>query len=174
MTSSADRSLRELLDDVAAATPAPGGGSSSAWAAALAAALTEMAARFAGDGAAAERAGQLRAEALELGERELSSYAPVLEALRAPREDPARAERVAAALSDAADAPLAIARAAAETAAIAGRLARDGKPSLVGDAAAGEELARAACRAAARLVEINLARADGDPRRGEAAELAAR
>jgi formiminotetrahydrofolate cyclodeaminase len=62
------------------------------------------------------RAAELREELLELGERELHAYAPVIEALRLPREDPLRAEQVAAARSRAAESPLAVARAAAEVA----------------------------------------------------------
>jgi formiminotetrahydrofolate cyclodeaminase len=110
MAPSADRPLAQLLEDVAAATPAPGGGSAAAWTAALAAALVEMSARLTLSRAElaerhprmtelCERAHELRVVALELGERELTSYAPVLEALRLPREDPQRPVRVDAARS---------------------------------------------------------------------------
>jgi formiminotetrahydrofolate cyclodeaminase len=47
VTGFADRPLNRLLDDIAAATPAPGGGSSAAAVIAVGAALAEMAARFA-------------------------------------------------------------------------------------------------------------------------------
>jgi methenyltetrahydrofolate cyclohydrolase len=163
--------LRELLGDLAAETPAPGGGSAAAWATALAAALTEMAAAFAGDGSAA-RARALRSQALELAERELTAYAPVLEASRLPKDDPTRTERLQGALSDAANSPLEIARVAAEVADIATGLAATGNRSLEGDANTGAELARAACRAAARLVEINLTARPNDPRAAEAKQLA--
>jgi methenyltetrahydrofolate cyclohydrolase len=149
---------------VAARTPAPGGGSSAAWATALAAALVEMAARFAD--ADPSRPAELRAEALRLAEVELHAYEPVL---RASGPD----ER-AAALSAAADSPLAIARVAAEVAALGGDLARNGKESVKGDALTGALLAEGACRAAASLVEINLAGSPGDPRLAEAADLARR
>src|SRR6185312_11634992 len=102
--------LSELLDEIAAKTPAPGGGSSSAWATAIAAALTEMAASFAGQDTA--RARELRARALELAEQELTAYAPVLEAMRLPKDDPTRTEKLGRALADAADSPLEIARVA--------------------------------------------------------------
>ena len=78
MAALAKQPLADLLDAVAAPTPAPGGGSSAGIACALAAALVEMAAGI-GDavGTDAARARALRARALELAEQELSSYAPV-------------------------------------------------------------------------------------------------
>jgi formiminotetrahydrofolate cyclodeaminase len=168
-----ERSLSDLLDELAAQTPAPGGGTSAAWATAIAAALVEMAARFT-PGASAERAAELRAHALELAEHELSAYAPVLEASRLPKDDPSRAERLTKALSDAADSPLEIARTATEVQSLARELAETGNKTLEGDANTAAELAQAACRAAARLVEINLQRTPDDPRLTEARQLATR
>lgn len=179
------RPLNDVLADVAAATPAPGAGSSSAWTAALAAGLAEMSAQLTlthADyasvhermGEISERAAELRAEALELAERDLVSYVPVLEAMRLPRDDPERAARIDAALSEAAEVPLAVARAALEAAEMADEVARTGNPALEGDAGAGGVLGAAACRAAARLVELNLPGDPDDPRRLEAAELARR
>jgi formiminotetrahydrofolate cyclodeaminase len=182
MSALADRSLGQLLEQVAAESPSPGGGSSSALACALAAGLVEMAAAFTISRAEyaerhermavmRERAGILRAEALELAERELTVYGAVLDALRMPEDDPARASRLDAALSDAADSPLAVARAAAEVAGLAAEVARTGNRHLRGDAMTGAILAEGACAAAARLAELNLAGRTGDPRREEAAEL---
>ena len=156
--------LEEYLEAVAARTPAPGGGASAAVACALAAALTAMAARFAERDPEIERADALRAEALQLAEADLEAYAPVLEALRRPADDPGRDAALAAASSAAADVPLRIAVLAAETAALARALAEQGRPGLRGDALAGADLAAGAARAAARLVEINLSEAPGDPR----------
>ncbi len=173
----ADRPLSTLLADVAQATPAPGGGSSAAVSCALAAALIEMTARF---GAArrehehadqmdhiADRASALRAEALDLAERELTSYAPVLEAMQLPTHDAIRTARLNDALSQAADAPLALAVVAAEVAALADKALGSDPGHLRGDALTGLLLAEAACQAAAGLVEINLAGRPEDPRRGE-------
>jgi formiminotetrahydrofolate cyclodeaminase len=156
-----EQPLASFLDEVARATPAPGGGTSAACAGALAAALVEMAAGIAGDGKAAARAGGLRGRLLELAERELSSYEPVLEARRLPREDPARAERVAAALVEASAAPLAVAEAAAEVAELGVAVSRASGEDVRGDALAGAFLGEAACAAAATLVEINLERQPG-------------
>jgi formiminotetrahydrofolate cyclodeaminase len=113
---SAQRPLAELLDSVAAHTAAPGGGSAAAWTAALGAALVEMAALYAGADGPAGQAATLRAALPAIGETELRWCEPVLEASRLPRNDPARAERLGAALAAASESPLAIARAAAEVA----------------------------------------------------------
>ena len=115
--------------------------------------------------------GALREQLLELGERELHAYGPVLEALALHAGEPDREQRLLGALSDAADSPLAIARAAA--------VARRWRPSwrvrgnahLTGDAITGTLLAEAACVSAAALVGVNLARVPSDPRLDEAAEL---
>ena len=163
------------LAALAARTPAPGGGTAAAWGCALGAALAAMAARFAGREEDADRADALQARALELGHADRESYAPVLAAQRRPVDDPERDAAVAAALGAAAEVPLAIAEAAAEVAVLARRLAEGGRPALRGDALAGADLAAGACRAAARLVEIDLAGAPGDPRlaRARAAVAAA-
>jgi formiminotetrahydrofolate cyclodeaminase len=152
------------LDALAARIAAPGGGTGAAWACALGAALAGMAAQFAGREEDAARADALRARALELAEADQSSWAPVLEAQRRPAGDPQREAAVQAALAQASETPLAIAEAAAEVAALARVLAGAGKPALQGDALAGADLAAGACRAAARLVELDLAGAPDDPR----------
>lgn len=125
-----------------------------------------MVATFAGADDAAARAPILRAQLLDAGERELHAYEPVLGATTTE----ARRE----ALSAASDTPVAIARAAAEVAELAARVASESKPALKGDAAAAVLLAEAVTRAAARLVEINLSGAPDDPRVGEVAILSER
>ena len=167
-----DRSFGELLDAIAARTPAPGGGSSAACACAVAAALVEMAARFTPDREEpARRAAELRARALELAEIELHAYEPVLEALRLPRDDPERAARIEEARATASESPLAIAGVGAELAELAADIARTGNRNLAGDAIAGALLAEAAAQAAGRLVAINLTEGSSVH---EAAELARR
>ncbi|MGN6166921.1 MAG: cyclodeaminase/cyclohydrolase family protein [Solirubrobacteraceae bacterium] len=174
MAASARRTLEELLADLAARTPAPGGGCASAWAGAVAAALGEMVAAFAEDAQAAERASALRGQLLAAGERELTSYEPVLKAWRLPKTDPARERRLEAALSEASEAPLLIARACAEVAELAAAIAVRSKPDVVGDATAAVLLAEASSRAAARLVEINLGEHAEDPRLAVVRDLAGR
>jgi formiminotetrahydrofolate cyclodeaminase len=171
---SAERPFAELLSLVAARTAAPGGGSGAAWAGALGAALVEMAARFVDADEVVARAGELRSELVAAGERELTSYEPVLGAMQLAADTQGRAQRLAEALSSASESPLAIARATAEVADLGTTVAHRSKPALTGDAIAGVLLAEAACRAAVRLVEINLADREGDPRLAEATAIADR
>jgi methenyltetrahydrofolate cyclohydrolase len=177
VTGLAEQPLGRFLEEVAEASPAPGGGSSAAFACALAAALVEMSARLAGvsyDGP--ERARELRRQALELAERELTTYEPVLAALRLPADDPSREQRLETTLIEASGPPLAIAEAAAETAVLAAQVAGASSPSVRGDALTGAVLAEAAGAAAAALVEINLSQRARDAtvdRAREARRLAA-
>lgn len=166
--------LSELLDRLAANTPAPGAGSTAALVCAMAAALLEMTAAFdptPTGSASTVRAGALRERALELAERELHSYEPVLDALRLAADDPARSQLLASALASASAAPLGITSVAAQLTAIAAACVDGVSEHLVGEAIVASELAEGACRAAARLVQLNLAGAAGDPRLTEVAGL---
>jgi formiminotetrahydrofolate cyclodeaminase len=170
----ADLALGEVLERVAARTPAPGAGSSLALTCALAAALAEMAARFdRSDGAAArvDRAQALRAWALQLAEIERHAYEPVLAALRVDRADPEREARIAAAQATASGSPLNIARAASELATLAAECAEHTSPHLLGEALTAARLAAAVSRAAAEIVQINLRGQSGDPRVSKAEAL---
>jgi formiminotetrahydrofolate cyclodeaminase len=160
------QSLASFIDEVARATPAPGGGTSAGVAAGLAAALVEMSARLAGDTTAASRAGELRAHALELAERDLSSYATVFDAMRLPRDDPSRSDHVEEALLEASGPPTAIAECAAEVAELGAEMCRATNPHVRGDALTGALLAEAAAAATSTLVEINLERQPSAPELG--------
>jgi formiminotetrahydrofolate cyclodeaminase len=143
-----EQSLEEFLDSVGEDTPAPGGGTSSAITVALAAALVEMAGRLASDEEAAEAARGMRAEALQLAEQELTSYAPVLEAATP-------ADRTTA-LDAASEPPAQIAETAANVAELGIKVAGSSSPAVRGDALTGVILAESAAAAAARLVETNI------------------
>jgi formiminotetrahydrofolate cyclodeaminase len=169
-----ERPVGELIEALAAPSPAPGGGSSAALTCAIAAGLAEMTAAIAGasaDPAASERldergsrAAELRQSALTLADRELSSYRPVLAAIR---EAPGRADhdrRVSEARATASEPPLEIALAAAEVSAIALELAGHASASVRGDVVTSVLLAEAAARSAATLVETNLRRSPDDER----------
>ena len=156
MAALAEQRLADLLDAVASPTPAPGGGSSAGIACALAAALVEMAAAIGDAGSAdAARARALRAQALDLAERELSSYAPVLEAQRLPPDDSARRARISAALEEASAVPREIAALAAEIVSLAQRVGAGAGAAVRADAETGRLLAEAGSAAATGLVETN-------------------
>jgi formiminotetrahydrofolate cyclodeaminase len=181
MADLADRSLSALLSEVAAPSPAPGGGCSIGWTCGFAAGLVEMATEVtlarepqAPLGETSRRARELRAEAVALAQCELHAYEPVLHALRLPKTDPGRAEQLDAALSDAAETPVALARCAAEIAALAAELASSATHHVRGDAIAGLLLAEGAAQAAARLARINLAGRPEDERLTELSELTTR
>ncbi len=135
----------ELLSAIGARTPAPASGAATAMTAALAAALGELSARYAGDHAGAERARTLAAELVELGDADAAAYA----AFMAERNEETRAEIVRV--------PEEIARRADEVVELALRAADCVSPSVAGDARAAVELARAAAAVARRLADLNLA-----------------
>jgi methenyltetrahydrofolate cyclohydrolase len=153
------QTIAEFLDAVGARTPAPAAGSATAVAAALAAALVELAANVSGDEAGAAAARALRGGLLTLADEDASAFAAFLDS----GSQRSRSRTI--------DVPLAIAETAAEIAALAGRVAADGKRAVHGDAQAAAELARAAVLAATRLVRINIGE-EQDERGVRADELA--
>jgi methenyltetrahydrofolate cyclohydrolase len=110
-----------------------------------------------------ERAAELRARAVSLADEDAAAYRA---AINAPPE------RRAEALAAAADPPLAIAEAAAETAALAADSSAEVSGPIRGEADTAALIAAGAMRAAARLIELNLAGSPEDPRLARARELA--
>jgi formiminotetrahydrofolate cyclodeaminase len=165
-----DLAFEELLDTIAAETPAPGGGSVAAFVTEMAASLAAMAARFARDwdgaAGAVAQAETLRHRAAPLAGEDAVAYENVLTAMRMPTElEPeVRNTLIGETLSRAADVPLEIAECAASVAELAAEISVCGNPNLRGDAAAASILASSAARAAANLVEINLSTVEGDDR----------
>lgn len=165
-----DMPFEELLDTIAAETPAPGGGSVAAFVTEMAASLAAMAARFAHDwdgaAGAVAQAETLRHRAAPLAAADAVAYENVLTAMRMPAdlESEVRNSLIGETLSRAADVPLAIAVTAADVASLAAEIAASGNPNLRGDAAAASVLAASAARVAANLVEINLSTVEGDDR----------
>jgi formiminotetrahydrofolate cyclodeaminase len=141
----------------------------------MAASLVVLVARRSDDWAdgpgVAAQAGVLRARLTELAEEDARAYAGAMEALAAARGSGGDRDRMLGlALERAADVPLAIAAATADVAELAAQAAASGPPVLRPDAAAAALLAEAACRAAARLVDVNLTTLPGDPRSDAARE----
>ena len=173
--------LGRFMELVASREPAPGGGASAAVTVALAAALSSMSARFSTGHlveapALTERAEQLRSEVMPLARADAAAYGHVLESYRGQREGDKEGQRrkIREALSEAASVPLAVAEIGAELVGIAVRLVREGNPNLRGDAVVAALLAEAGVRAAAKLVEINVAAGGTDNGRlARASELVA-
>lgn len=163
--------FEELLDAIAAETPAPGGGSTAAFVTEMAASLAAMSARFARDhwegwAGAVAQAEALRHRAAPLAVVDAVAYENVLTAMRMPKdlEPEVRNTLIGETLSRAADAPLGIAECAADVAGLACEITVSGNPNVRGDAAAASALAAAAARVAANLVEINLGTTEDDAR----------
>jgi formiminotetrahydrofolate cyclodeaminase len=133
----------EFLAALGEKTPAPASGAATALAAALAAALVELAGRFAEDEASVVRAKTLWSRLSELADEDSAAYI----AFMADRNDETRAAIVAV--------PEEIAACADEIAALAEHVRGQLTTSVVGDAEAAAELARAAARVARRLAELN-------------------
>lgn len=158
--SALDWSLREFLDEVAAATPSSTGGSVAAASLSAAAGLVAMAASVStalSDGdEVARRAETARAEAMTLVDGDTQAYQEVLRAMRRPQHDPQRAGAVRESLAAAARPPSRLARLASDIAELARHVATYAKPSTAADAAVAATIAAAAGRSAAYLVRTNL------------------
>jgi formiminotetrahydrofolate cyclodeaminase len=134
----------EFLAALGEKTPAPASGAATALTAALAAALVELAGRFAGDESSVVRAKELWSRLSELADEDSEAYT----AFMLDRNDANRARIVAV--------PEEIAACADEIAALAEHVRGQLKTSVVGDAEAAGELAQAAARVARRLAELNV------------------
>jgi formiminotetrahydrofolate cyclodeaminase len=133
----------EFLAALGERTPAPASGAATALTAALAAALLELAARFAGDEATVVRAKSLWSRLSELADEDSEAY----RAFMAERTEESRARIVAV--------PEEIAACGDEVAELAEHVRSQLRSAVVGDAEAAAELARAASRVARRLAELN-------------------
>jgi methenyltetrahydrofolate cyclohydrolase len=173
--------LKDLLEEVASPDLAPGGGFIAAIAVSMAAGLVAMAARRSRDhwpeaGGAVAQADALRLRVAPLAQLNAEAYVNAVAALRQENSDAepeARDEAIARALSRAAGIPLQICEAASDVSTLAAAVAEHGEPNLRADAATAALLSEAGARAAATLVEINLATTSEDERVTRARELVA-
>jgi formiminotetrahydrofolate cyclodeaminase len=133
----------ELLAALGERTPTPASGAATALTGALAAALVELAARFAGDEDAVVRAKALGARLAQLGDEDAEAYS----AFMADRSEANRARII--------DVPREIAAHADDVVELAERVRAQLKTSVVGDAEAAAQLARAAATVGRRLAELN-------------------
>ena len=138
-----EQRVGEFLSALGARTPAPASGAATALTAALAAALVELAARFAGDDDVALRANEVAARLTQLADEDSEAYTAFME----NRTDETRQRIIAV--------PNEIATLADEIAERAVAVREKVSRSVAGDADAAAELARAASRIARQLVRLN-------------------
>ena len=133
----------EFLAALGERTPTPASGAATALTGALAAALVELAARFAADDDAVVRAKALTMRLVQLADEDAEAY----QAFMNDRNDETRARIIAV--------PEEIAAQADEVAKLASSVRARLTSSVAGDAEAAVELARAAARVARRLAQLN-------------------
>jgi formiminotetrahydrofolate cyclodeaminase len=133
----------EFLAALGERTPAPASGAATALTGALAAGLTELAARFAEDEDAVMHAKAAMMRLVELADEDAVAYS----AFMAERTDETRARIIAV--------PEEIATHADRVAELAEQVRAQLRSSVAGDAEAAVELAQAAARVARRLAELN-------------------
>lgn len=153
-----ESSVDELLARTEARTPEVGAGPHVALAAASAAAVATMCARFAGWDEA--RVGELvaaRERLRELADADGPAFAPLVQAWQLPKDDPEREERITQAARTACAVPLEVCRVGTAVARVAAELHGSVKPDLVGDAATALRLADAAVASAADVVRLDAA-----------------
>jgi formiminotetrahydrofolate cyclodeaminase len=135
--------IGEFLAALGERTPAPASGAAAALTGAFAACLVELAARFAGDEATVTRAQALSRRLTQLADEDADAYTAFMET----RSEEARRRTI--------EVPQEVAANADEVEGLAARVGAKLTSSVVGDAEAAEELARAAARVARRLAELN-------------------
>ena len=145
--------IDELLDALASDQPGPAGGSAAALVGAMAAALCAKVARFSGNDGSVAQAAALCRRLTALAEEDARLFATALAELDRRDDD----FKLGRALDQAADAPLRIAEACLDVTLLASALAEQGSVQLQPDARSAAALAAGAARAAAVLVEVNLA-----------------
>ena len=166
--------LNVVLEMLADPGETPAGGSAAALAGALAAAIAVKGARASGDDASAAQASALAARLVNLAAVDADALGAARGALAdaSAGGDVRRDFGLGQALAHAAAVPLEIAEACADVAALAGGLADSVVPDLQPDCRSASWVAAAGARAAAHLVEVNLAMQTDDDR-AERARFAA-
>jgi len=164
-------SSKNFLIKLAGSEPTPGGGGGAAMAGALAAALASMVAnltigkeKFAPQEAEVKNclvaAEKVREQLLELVQEDANVFNSFMACYKLPKgteaEKTVRTEAIRQAAKQAAEIPLAIAKAAYEVLQIAAKLVEIGNPGVITDGACSALLARAALRCAEYNVRINL------------------
>lgn len=161
-----EKNVDRFLETLASSAPTPGGGGAAALCGALGIALGNMVgsltlgkkkyADVQEDIAALNsRAEALRADFAALIDADAEAFAPLSRAYGIPKDDPARAEIMEAALKRAAEPPLAIMRKCAEALELVKEYTAKGSALAISDAGCAAVLIRSAAEAAALNVFIN-------------------
>ena len=171
MSKLTDLTSKDFLTALASSAPAPGGGGGAAMAGALAAALASMVCnltigkeKFAQQEPEAkevlDEAEEVRQTLLQLVEDDAAVFNSFMACYKLPKttdaEKAARTAAIRKAAKQAAEVPLAIARASFKVLQLAHRLVIIGNPGVITDGACSALLARAALRCAEYNVRINL------------------
>ena len=171
MSKLTDLTSKDFLTALASSAPAPGGGGGAAMAGALAAALASMVCnltigkeKFAAQEcevkALLQEAEQVRQTLLNLVEDDAAVFNSFMACYKLPKttdaEKAARTAAIRKAAKQAAEVPLAIAKASYKVLQLAHRLVIIGNPGVITDGACSALLARAALRCAEYNVRINL------------------
>ena len=166
-----DLTSKDFLTELASSAPAPGGGGGAAMAGALAAALASMVCnltigkeKFAAQEcevkALLQEAEQVRQDLLALVEDDAAVFNSFMACYKLPKttdaEKAARTAAIRKGAKQAAEVPLAIARASFKVLQLADRLVIIGNPGVITDGACSALLARAALRCAEYNVRFNL------------------
>ncbi len=160
--------LTTLLETLRSPAETPASGSAAAAAGALAAALVAKVALASGDQGTAAQADLLAARLTAFSAEDADAYEAAVRALAQPGGSETHDFLLGTVLRRAADVPLQIAEAAADTALLAAATASSAPPDQHADLVGAASLAEGAARAAAHLVEINLAARTGDDRQARA------
>jgi glutamate formiminotransferase/formiminotetrahydrofolate cyclodeaminase len=167
--------VRDFLDELASDSPAPGGGSVSALAASMGAGLAAMVALLSHTkkgfeskqeklDAIATRAQALKDRLLAAVDADTAAFDRLLDAMRLPKDDPARDAAIAEATIAATEVPLGVLESCPEVIELCREVGRIGLQASLSDAGVGAQMARAAAAGAYQNVCINLAQLDSKRR----------
>ena len=161
-----EKNVEKFLAKLASSAPTPGGGGAAALCGALGIALGNMVGNLTlgkrkyadvqeDIAALNSRAEALRADFVALVDADAEAFEPLSRAYGIPKDDPARAEIMEAALKRAAEPPLEIMRKCAEALDVIADYAAKGSALAISDAGCAAALTIAAMKAAALNVRIN-------------------
>jgi len=158
-----ETTLAKYLDDVSSAAPTPGGGSVAAVVAALGASLGSMVTAISASKSENSQIGKLATECaafreafLRLSIEDQSAFDAVMSALKLPKDDANRSERIEATVKAAAEVPLTVARSCLDLLIVLESLAELASRHCISDVGAAAHLALAALRSSLLNVHINI------------------